>query len=208
MKIRLAAGTMTLAALMMACGNSNDNTSHAPHTKSAADTTGTVHPDLMNEAPLFVDSDGKMAALYEEQGYVWSKELEDQARRGDIESLRKVACMFAYGIGGVKPNRTAAFFFYRELANRGDLEAQTITGYMMLYGIGPLEDTDAGLELLVNSANHDDPQAFYVLGNFYHYSIKNPDQKDRDNARLYYTRAVQLGHQLAQEELDLMAEGK
>lgn len=192
-----------VAAALLLCAACN--TQPATNTNSITDTlyvpdTSFVHPDPDNTKPLFDDTDGQMAKFFAQEGYAWSAEFERTAWEGNLDAIRILATMYAYGIGGVNANRTTAFFLYRELANHGDLEGMTTTGYMMLYGIGPLEDTETGLEMLSNAANHDYAMAWYVLGNYYNYNLPH-DAKIVATARLYYQRAAQLGMKEADEEL-------
>ncbi len=157
--------------------------------------------DEFSESPLFDDFDGGMAQFYEENGYVYSQELVERAGVGDVHALDLLSTMYAYGIGGVAPDRNKAFHYYRALANTGDSDAQAITGYMLIYGLGPIENVDDGLEMLAESANQKNGLAYYFLGNFHHYNLE-PTAENVLRAKLYYRAAAELGMYPALEELE------
>ncbi len=189
---------MCSALVISSCTNHQQTTEQDNQT--LADSTDE------NSLPLFIDDDGQIAAAYDNLG-VDLETLTNAANDGDRYCQETLANMYAYGVGGVRADRTKAFMYYRELANRGHVEAQAIVGYMMLYGYGPVEDAEAGLEMLSTSANNDCPLAFYVLGNFYHYNTEKTAE-NQAYARVCYSAAVRLGMVSAQAEIDLMDSNK
>ncbi|MBP5365179.1 MAG: sel1 repeat family protein [Bacteroidales bacterium] len=193
-----------IAIATISCKSANSSSTDDEQTATAIDTT-MMEKYSDNNTPIFDDNDGAMAQLYEKEGYAYSKELEQDAYNGNIEAQQLLASMYAYGIGGVAPDRKKAYIIYRGLAEHGDADAQAIVGYMLLYGLGPVEDTEMGLEWLAKSANQQSAFAFYILGNFYNYNLESTEAT-RTQARLYYMSAAKLGQQEAQAELDKMAE--
>lgn len=125
----------------------------------------------------FFEDDGTMAALYEANGYVYSKDLESAAANGDMGAQKILVNMYAYGIGGVKPNVKRTYQLYRSLAEAGDAEAQAYTGYMLVYGAGPVEDVEMGLQWLEKSANMKCPIAYYFLADYFR---KTGDDRSAD----------------------------
>ncbi len=184
---------------MTALYSCTSNEHSAQNQSSELDADSTISE---NNKPLFDDADGQMAAYYDSLA-IDLESVTYSAAKGDRVCQELLANMYAYGIGGVKADRTKAFLYYRELANSGHVEAQAIAGYMMLYGFGPIEDAEAGLEMLSASANSDCPLAFYVLGNFYNYNTAKTDE-NQSKAKLFYSAAANLGMTEAQAELDQM----
>ncbi len=156
-----------------------------------------------NDLPLFEDVNGEMEMLYCTNAYTYSEDLVDQANKGNEQAMYLLANMYAYGIGGVEANRVKAFHYYRALANKGDADAQAITGYMLIYGLGPIEDLDAGLEMLVESANQRNAFAFLILGKYYMAGLDDPENgpDNRKLARFYLRVATELGIEAAQDLL-------
>ncbi len=108
-----------------------------------------------------------MASLYEKNGYLYSANLEASASNGDLGAQKILVNMYAYGIGGVKPNIKKTYQLYRSMAEAGDAEAQAYAGYMLVYGVGPVEDVEAGMEWLEKSANQKCPMAFVFLADYF-----------------------------------------
>ena len=176
----------------------------------AADTTGVdetlaaiSHEDSLNIAPLFEDSDGRMATLFAQKGYVFGADIVKAAQTGDVGARYLLAQMYSYGIGGAKPDRRNAFRLYVGLADEGLHEAQAIAGYMMVYGLGTEENFNDGMQLMAEAANQDDGLAYLFLGNFYSKNAE-PSRQNLASAMLYYRNAVRLGVSSAQAELDAL----
>lgn len=197
MKFSIASKVAIFSLLIVAC---NSSSTGDQVTRTTSD--GYIYtPDINDNAcAIFDDDDGQMARLYEAYGYHYSDDLELAAASGDPGAQTLLASMYAYGIGGVEPNRKKAYCLYRSLAEAGDAEAGAIVGYMMLYGFGPIEDTDAALEWLVRAANSGSGFAYYILGNFYNYNVEK-DKSTEARALLYYQMAVERGIDAAGEEL-------
>ncbi len=164
--------------------------------KQSADVNAPLLSDTtsLNNQPIFDDPEGEMDSLYRAYNYIYTPELEAAVQSGNADAMQMLASMYAYGIGGVEPNRKKAFQLYRHLAELGDANAQAYIGYMMLYGVGPIEDAEAGLEWLEKSANQLCPTAFYYLSNYFEQT------GDTANARVCYQNAIKLGLPHAAEE--------
>lgn len=169
---------------------SNEQRSTSSNASLQSDTT--LLSD--NNKPIFADPEGEMDSLYQVYNYVYTPELEAAVQSGDTDAMQLLASMYAYGIGGVEPNRKKAFQLYRHLAELGDAESQAYIGYMMLYGIGPVEDAEAGLEWLEKSANQRCPTAFYCLANYFEQT------GDTANAHVCYQNAINLGMRQVEKE--------
>lgn len=171
-------------------------TSHSSDSQTPSVNVSQIDTTLSdNHLPIFDDADGKMDSLYKVNGYVCDAALQLASEQGDVDARRLLASMYAYGIGGVKPDRKKTYILYRSLAEDGDAEAQAYVGYMLLYGLGPVEDLEMGIQWLQKSANQHCPVAFYYLGKYFEQT------DDMENAYTCYKNAVALGFRLAQDDI-------
>lgn len=150
--------------------------------------------------PLFDDPNGEMDSIFRANGYEYSKGLENAVMSGDMDATQMLAMMYAYGIGGVKPDIKKTYKLYLKLAESGDANAMAYVGYMMLYeGVGPVQDEEAGIEWLEKSANLRCPTAFYYLGNYFEQTGKIQE------AKTCYQNAVALGMEQAKYDLEKLS---
>ncbi|MDO4462615.1 MAG: hypothetical protein Q4C30_09040 [Bacteroidia bacterium] len=177
-----------LAYMLTSCdgGKSGNNVEN-----SQVVVEGRSEVDSLNASPLLDDADGSIAKSLLDSGISMSSEILLSAQGGDVESIRYVAWMYSYGIGGVNANRKEAYKYYRMLAEKGDAEGETMLGYMTLYGLSGVEDMELGLEMLNRAMRQNYGLAYYIMADFLDNHVEETEDT-KGQAQVYYEMAEKL----------------
>jgi TPR repeat protein len=117
--------------------------------------------------------------------------LEGLAKRGNSQAQSSLG--FAYFLGvGVKQNRELSIKWLRMASENGSIYASTLLGEMLIAnGNDSAKDASEGFELLMQSAQKNDPWAQYLLG--YAYAMGLGAKKDEFSAANWYKKSAETG---------------
>lgn len=176
-------------AVILASCNSGSKSDSFSSDKYTSEVTQVI--DSLYGTPLLDDADGKIAKSLLDNGISMSSQILYLAQGGDLESIRYVAWMYSYGIGGAQANRKEAYKYYRMLAEKGDAEGETMLGYMTLYGLSGVEDMELGLEMLNSAMRQNYGLAYYIMADFLENHVEETEDT-KGQAQVYYEMAEKL----------------
>ena len=121
------------------------------------------------------------------------KRLRRAAERGDVVAQYYLAVRYGNG--------EQAATWFRRAAEAGVATAQLKLGHMYLVGNGVPRNLEPARAWLQEAAERDLDEANFLLGELYFLHVEAPHYTE---AAIYYRRAAELGHPVAQLRIGLM----
>ena len=125
-----------------------------------------------------------------------------KADEGDAESQYRLGRRFYQGTAETGLSFAKAAEWFRKASEKEHAGALSSLGYMQVTGRGDLPNVAAGLKLLHQAAEKNEPSAQYYLGLIY--EMGRGVQPDRFEAMDWYVKASLQGHKNAQKRLAWM----
>lgn len=141
-----------------------------------------------------------MSALSQQEFDQTTSALQEQAKNGNVASMKRLGDMYYQGPSGKEENITAALPWWKNAADHGDRPIACKVGVAYLNGTGCQADEKLAFYYILLAADYtDDAEANYYAG--YCYEMGVGCHANRSKATPYYEKAALKGHAYAQWRL-------
>lgn len=136
---------------------------------------------------MYLHGEGTQQVVY--KGINW---LEKSAELGNVDAMKTLGDIYRNGDFDVTADATVAFKWYKKAAEAGDAKAMKVVGIMYDSGEGVAQNENQAMEWYKKAADLGNTIAMLNLAYNYEFA-----KNDRDTAKKYLKKAVDLGEKRA-----------